>query len=247
MNTQREWLAVLRESLKTDERPAPMSTEEVEALIADIISGRSQATRKSRHRRRWFAGGTAVVMLAGGATAAAVWPRAKPSHPEQGIACHATLDAHGDAAVIPPAANAIDACQQLWLEGALPDIRNGSPKTDVAPPLFACVSAGGGLEVFPNLADPPATCSTLGLSDADINVSNDPIVVLQEQLADNINLVCVDVDKAEALASQALKDTGLGDWKIVRREGAKECVKAAEDVDTKTIFLQSLPNQPPTT
>lgn len=247
MNARRDWFAILRESLRAEERPSPMSTNEVEALIADIVSGRHQETPKRRRGRRWLAGGTAVVVLAGGATAAALWPRSKPAHPEQGIACHATLEVVGNAQVIPPAADPLEACTELWFSGALPDLRQGGPATDIAPPLFACVGPGGGLEVFPNLSDPPASCSSLGLADANTDVISDPLVVLQDRLTTEINETCVTVDDARPLIEAALADVKLENWTITVRDDTHGCVFAGQDAEAKTVFLFTNPAQPPTT
>ena len=248
--TDRDWFAILRTELEAEPPQPPLSASEVDTLIADIVSGRIQPPTKlgpRRSRRRWIAGGTAVVLLAGGATAAALWNRTKPTHPEEGIACHATAQAVGDVAVLPPAADPLDACTKLWLSGALPDISNGGPATDAAPAQFACVGRGGGLDVFPNLSDPPTTCADLGLVDADTNVINDPLVLLQDRLSNEINAVCVDVETAKQLIHAALAEVGLNDWTITVHDGTHGCVAAGEDLDTKSVYLATNPRQTTTT
>lgn len=248
--TERDWFAILKQELDTELTRPVTPGAEVDELIADIVAGRISAPiarRPMSSRRRWLAGGAAIIVLAGGATTAALWNRAKPANPQQGIACHGSTDLVGDAQVIPPAADPLDACAQLWLAGVLPDIEHGGPATDVAPPQFACIGVGGGLDVFPNLSDPPITCVDLGLTEADTNVSQDPLVVLQDHLTNEINLVCVDVDTAQRLAEAALVDVGFDDWTIIVRDNTKDCVKAGEDPDTKMIYLQSLPGQSTTT
>jgi hypothetical protein len=182
------------------------------------------------------------VVLAGGATAAALLNRAEPKHPQEGIACHAAADLTTGEVVIPPAPDPFAACTQLWLVGSLPDIDHGGPATDAAPPLFACVGPGGGLDVFPNLSDPPVTCTDLGLVGAITNVTADPLVVLQDRLSNDINANCVDLNTARQLAQTALSDVGLKDWTVTVRDSARDCVKAGEDPDTKSVYLQSLPN-----
>ena len=184
-----------------------------------------------------------MVVLAGGATAAALWNRTKPDKPQQGIACHASLQVVGDEQVIPSAADPLEACAQLWLAGVLPNIDKGGPRTDVAPAQFACVGSRGALEVFPNLSDPPTTCADLGLVDADTNLSKDPLVVLQDRLTNEINLVCVDVDTARRSIQGALADVGLTDWTVTVRENTTGCVLAGEDPDTKTVYLLTNPTQ----
>jgi hypothetical protein len=238
-----DWFAVYKEMLEADARDSTMNPADVEVLIADIIAGRIEAPKmpRSRRSRRWIAGGTAVVVLAGGATAAALLNRAEPKHPQEGIACHAAADLTTGEVVIPPAPDPLAACTQLWLVGRLPDIDHGGPATGAAPPLFACVGRGGGLDVFPNLSDPPATCTDLGLVAAITNVTADPLVVLRDRLSNDINATCVDLNTARQLAQTALSDLGLKDWTVVVRDNTKDCVKAGEDSDTKSVYLFSPP------
>jgi hypothetical protein len=240
-----DWYAIFKQTLEADLPESTMTSEQVDVLIADIIAGRiesSNVPRPRRPRRRWIAAGAAITVLAGGTAVAALWNGAKPTHPEQGIACRASADPKGDAEVLPPAQDPLAACAQLWLAGVLPDLDHAGPATDVAPPLFACVGSGGALDVFPNLADPPIKCTDLGLVDADTDLIDDPRVVLQDRLTNDINLTCVDLDTARQLALKALADLGLNDWTVTVRDNAKDCVKAGEDPDTKSVFLLSVPN-----
>jgi hypothetical protein len=242
-------MAILHRTLAAQPPVATLGDQDVDTLIDDIISGRLQPTSpgRRRNRRRWLAGGSAVVVLAGGASVAALWPREKPSHPEQGIACHATLETVGNAQVVPPAADPLAACGQLWLQGVLPDLEHGGPATDVAPPLFACVGRGGGLDVFPNLSDPPATCAGLGLADAAAVPLDDPLIALQDRLVSEINERCVTADAAHPVIQAALDDVGLSDWTITVRPDTHGCVFAGEDSDNKTVFLITNPVQTTTT
>jgi hypothetical protein len=239
-----DWYAIFKQSLDVDLPESTMTPEQVDVLIADIIAGRIEIPdipRPRRSRRRWIAAGAAVTVLAGGTAVAALWNGAKPTHPEAGIACHASADPKGDAEVIPPAKDPLAACAQLWLAGVLPDLVHGSPATDVAPPLFACVGPGGDLDVFPSLADPPISCDNLGLVKADTDLIADPTVVLQDRLSNDINLPCVDLNTARQLARKALTDLGLADWTVTVRDNVGDCVKAGEDPDTKSVYLLSLP------
>ena len=239
-----DWFAVYKESLETDGREPTMNPIDVEALIADIVTGRIDVPTMPRSRRtgrRWVAAGAAIAVIAGSATAAALLNRAKPERSQQGIACHAAADLTAGAVVIPTAPGPLAACAQLWLSGTLPDIDHGSPTTGSAPKLFACVGAGGGLDVFPNLSDPPVSCADLGLVEAIADVSADPLVVLQDRLSNDINLACVDLNTARQLAHAALLDLGLEDWTVTIRDNNQDCVKAGEDPDTKSVYLFSLP------
>jgi hypothetical protein len=240
-----DWFAMYKETLEADSCESTMNAAEVEVLIADIIAGRISAPalqRSRRSRRRWIAAGVAISVIAGGATAAALLNRSKPDRPQEGIACHAAADLTTGAVVIPPTKDPLEACVQLWLEGSLPDIDHGGPATDAAPPMFACVDPGGGLSVFPNLSEPTVACSDLGLVDAVTDLSADPLVILQDRLTNDINLTCVDLGAAHQLAQAALTDIGLDDWTITIRDNANDCVKAGQDPDAKTVFLQSVPN-----
>jgi hypothetical protein len=243
--SETDWYAIFKQALEADPPGSTMTPEEVDVLIADIHAGRIEIPdmpRPRRVRRRWIAAGAAITVLAGGTVAAALWNGAKPAHPEAGIACRASADPKADAQVIPPATDPLAACTQLWLAGVLPDVVHGGPATDVAPPLFACVDPGGGLDVFPNQADPPVSCTDLGLVDADTDLVDDPRVVLQDRLTNDINLICVDLKTARELAHKALTDLGLTDWTVTVRDNARDCVKAGEDPDTKSVYLLSLPN-----
>jgi len=245
-----DWFAILKQMLESQRALPPTKSEDVEVLIADIVTGRITApspARTRRSRRRWIAGGSVAIVLASGATAAALWSRTKPEQPQQGIACHASLEVVGGAQVIPPDPDPLGACAQLWLTGVLPDIKNGGPPSEFAPPQFACVGPAGALEVFPSLSDPPTTCEDIGLVEADTNVSDDPLVVLQDRLIGSINETCVDVDTARRIVEVALADVGLDGWTVAVRDDTHGCVFAGEDPDTKSVFLITNPAQNPTT
>ena len=240
-----DWFAVYKQTLSTDVVEPTMTPAQVDGLVADIVAGRvvvPEMPRRARSRRRWIAGGVAIGVIVGGATAAALLNRSKPAHPEEGIACHIAADVASGAQVVPPAVDPLAACTQLWLTGALPDIDHPGQATEVTPPMFACVDPGGGLDVFPIVSEPAETCAGLGLVEASTDLSSEPMVVLQDRLVKDINDSCVDLDTARKLAQVALDDLGLGDWTITVRENTKECVKAGEDPETKSVFLQSVPN-----
>jgi hypothetical protein len=248
--SETDWFAILKQALESQRAMPPTNSEDVEVLIADIVAGRIRATVPAKPRgtrRRWIAGGSVVLVLASSATAAALWSRNKPDQPQQGIACHASLEVVGGAQVIPPDPDPLEACAQLWLTGVLPDIKNGSAPSEFAPPQFACVGQAGALEVFPSLSDPPTTCEDIGLVEADTNVSDDPLVVLQDRLVRSINETCVDVDTARQIVEVALADVGLDGWTVAVRDNTHGCVFAGEDPDTKSVFLLTNPAQNPTT
>jgi hypothetical protein len=227
-----------------------MRPDDVEALIADIVGGRIEAPkrRSTRGRRKVLAAGLVVGVLGSGAAVAALWNRSNVSKPHEGIACHATADlAVTRAIVIAPAADPIGACTNLWRSGALPDLADGSNQVDIVPKLFVCVGKGGGLEVFPALSAATDSCDDLGLTEPAGASINDPLVALQDRLSNDINAKCTDLESARELVRSALSDLALSDWTITIRGDLSTCVVAGEDPDTHTVYLFSLPTQPPTT
>jgi len=245
-----DWFAVLKSTLQAEGSTATMQPDDVEALIADIVGGRIEApkTHSNRARRKVVAAGLVVGVLGSGAAVAALWNRSNVSKPHEGIACHATADlAVTRAIVIAPAADPIGACANLWRSGALPDLADGSKRVDVVPKLFICVGAGGGLEVFPALSDVADSCADLGLTEPSGPSINDPLVALQDRLSNDINAKCTDLESAKQLVRAALSDLALSNWAITIRGDLSTCVIAGEDPDTHSVYLFSLPTQPPTT
>src|SRR5258706_5153287 len=168
-----DWFAILQAQVDAEPVEPALSPAQVESMIAGIVSGRIEAPamrRSAATRRRWIAGGTVVVLLGGGATAAALWNRTKPAHPQVGIACHASTEVGGDIMVIPVAADPRGACGELWLAGALPNVGDGGPATDLAPAQFACVGTGGALDGCPIILARPTTLAAAGSYDADTHV-----------------------------------------------------------------------------
>ena len=153
-----DWFTVYKQTFSTDVDGPNMTSTQVDALVADIVAGRVEVPeipRRARSHRRWIAGGIAISVIAGGATAAALLNRSKPAHPEEGIACHITADLASDAQVIPPGVDPLAACTQLWLTGALPDIDHPGLATEVTPPMFACVDPGAASTSFRSFLNQP--------------------------------------------------------------------------------------------
>jgi hypothetical protein len=239
-------MSVLAATLQKPAAPT-MSAEDVDALIADIVKGRIATPRASgprrRRQRRWIAGGIAFSVLAGGTTVAAVW-RSHPRHPEDGIACHASSELHdAQTVIVSPTADPLAACGELWLAGVFPsgDDRMAAPGTTL--PMFACVGPGGGFEVFPHFAGSAASCAELGLADAIDDINAEPSDQLHVRLTNDINLQCVDLDTARALVESALFELDLGDWMITTRGNFHGCVKAGEELETKSVYLFTVPTR----
>lgn len=247
MVTKRDWFAVLKETLDSERAKATVASHDVEAMIADIVSGRIQAVerpRLGRSRRRWIAMGTVVGVFGGGATAVALWHIARPERPQEGISCHASVDVvETGMLILPPTADPIGACTELWLTGRLPHVVEKGTSSDAVPALFACVGSGGGLDVFPDLTEPAVSCSDLGLADAIIDGAEDPLVALQARLTNDINTKCLDLETAQRLAQAAVSDLGLAGWTVTTRERPRGCVKAGQDAGARSVYLFTPPNQ----
>jgi Cell wall synthesis protein CwsA len=244
---ERDWFSVLATMLREDEVDVPtMSPTDVDALIAGILDGRIGASGSARplrrrRRRRWIAGGIAIGVLAGGATAAAVWRSSRPDHPQEGIACHSTAHPSDYTDVIPANADPIAACSQLWSSGAMANGGTAVSATGFTPPaaMFVCIGSGGGLDVFPQISDPAVSCSDLGLADA--ITATLPTEALQSRLSTDINLGCRSLDEARSLAVAALTDLGLRDWTVTVHEVVGPCVRAGADPATRSVFLFAPP------
>jgi hypothetical protein len=247
MVTERDWFGVLKTSLAVEiERPT-MTTDDVERMIADILSARVGVEEPPRmprlRRRRWV--GIAVVLgvLGGGATAAAVWNAAHPDRPQEGISCHATTDdLDKQVVILPPAVDAVGACAELWITGAVPGFATNASPDSPSPPLFACVGEGGGVDVFPNVRDSAVSCVDLGLIDLAVTVSDDPVVALQSRLTREINLECLDLATARRVAESIVADLGLTDWRVSVRDHPRVCIKAGVAPPSHSVFLFTLPN-----
>jgi Cell wall synthesis protein CwsA len=243
--SERNWMAVLTTVLREEAPRSTMTSAEVDTLIADVVSGRIQPPEQSglrrRRQRRWIAGGIAFGLLAGGATAAAVWNSRRPDHPQEGVACHASARIDDTlTVVIGQNADPIAACAQLWISGAIPGGATGATARS-APSMFACVGPGGGLEVFPRISGSATTCPDLGLADATLDAQEEPFAELRQRLVDDINLRCVNLETARRLVTTAFADLALTDWTITTGDDPEGCVKAVEDVQTRSVHLFAFP------
>jgi hypothetical protein len=99
------------------------------------------------------------------------------------------------------------------------------------------VGPGGGVEVFPHLADSAASCAELGLAGAIDAINAEPSDALHLRLTNDINLRCVDLDSARALVESALSELDLGDWTITTRGIVHGCIKAGAEPETKSVYL----------
>ena len=153
--------------------------------------------------------------------------------PETGVLCRATARLDADAIGIAPGSDPIASCAQRWADGLLGD--PGQP----VPPLTACVSNNGSIDVFPGDA---TVCETLGLiaADDELTPDNAAIVALQDRLVNEINGVdCQPVQAAAAAAQEILAQSGFDGWKVAIAADAQAgtCGKAGVDSAARTVTI----------
>ena len=221
------------------------SSAEVDDLVAQVVSGARDRRRaeEGAHRRRRFvaAGALTVIVVTGGAVGVAALIRSgQPSRPSEGIACRATADPSADAIVVEAGPDPVGRCQRLWSGGELsgPDQALGE-----VPPLVACVSTSGVIEVYPGNF---STCGELGMVVADPSLSpeNQAMIALEGRIVEEINdLPCVAAIDAAAVAQRIVDTSELDGWTVsVRPDSADAtCAKAAVDVPSRTISIVKFP------
>lgn len=214
-----------------------MSDERMSELTdLAITNGRALVAQARRRRRRRIAviTGAALLMAGGGAVAAAIL-RSQPDAPNAGPACRAEADVTADAIVVDPGGDPVADCRGLWDDGAFEEHGITTPPDD----LVACISPGGGIDVFPGSVE---TCEQLGLAvaDTDLTPDNQAIVELQQRLIAEINAPgCLTTAEAETTAQAILDDLGLTDWPVKTNPDAADatCTKAGIGPDNHHVFL----------
>lgn len=217
---------------------------QVESLIDSILSGEHQRRRRAqaRRRRKFVLGGCVGAVVLGSAVGvAAIIAARQPAVPEAGAVCRATAAIDADAVVLATGVDPISGCGEQWAKGLLGD------NDGLVPPLAACVSADGVINVFPGQPD---VCGSLGLSPAQPQLSsgNDAIVALQASLDSAINLAkCRRAADVAIAAEQILGQSDVSGWKVVITPGAEtgQCGKAGLDSATKTVTIFDFPGGTP--
>jgi len=185
-----------------------------------------------RRRRRWgtIAG---ITVVAASSAAAAIYLNDQPTRPESGATCRASVDVDADAIAIAAGVDPIAGCRQLWASDRF-------ESTDgIVPPLAACISANGGIDVFPG---DEGVCETLGLAPAnpDLSAENEAIIALQDRLIMEINAAeCRPVVDVVVTAEQILSESGLDGWRVVIEPGAENgiCGKASLNSSTRAVTI----------
>lgn len=214
---------------------------DIERLVHKIASGQREANRvesMTRRRRRTAVGGVlSVVLIAGGAVGVAAIVRSQPSEPAAGIVCRAAAEPDADAFVIAAGADPIVGCTEVWETGSLVS------GTRTAPPLTACISLPGAIEVYPGDTE---VCASLGfpLADPTLSLDNQAVIALNDRLVDEINLAeCATADQVFESAQQILDDSALDGWSVTIRADAADaaCAKAAVDPSARLITITKYP------
>lgn len=226
------------------EASEPMSSAFVDEVVGDIMSGARLARlqqRAARRRRKFVASGVlSTLVLAGGTVGVVALVRSgQPTQPAAGVACRgAGVDA--DVIVIEPTDDPVGGCGALWAAGRFDEAPLAS---DGVPPLVACISDVGVIEVYPGDA---GTCESLGFADADpvLDDENQAIVALQERIVEEINAQpCASTPTVESIAQRLVSESGLAGWRVEIRSDSisAPCAKAVVDATTSIVQIVKFP------
>lgn len=223
----------VRETLFFDVEEGTRDDEAAQHILDEAYRRRDAENRRrtQRRRRRWgiIAG---ITVVAGGSAVAAVYLTEQPSRPEAGATCRASVRVDADAIALAAGVDPIDGCMQVWLDGRFGEV-------DEVPPLTACISASGGIDVF---AGDTSVCETLGLTAAspELTPENEAIIALQDRLIIEINAAeCRPVADVAVTAEQILSESGLEGWRVVIEPGAENgiCGKASLNSSTRAVTV----------
>ena len=194
---------------------APIAAERIDAVVADIVSGRRvlRVPPARTRRRRLFTGGAiGLVVLTGGvAGVTAVLRLAQPSRPEQPVGCYESIEPGASVVALPLGVDPIVACRDAWISGPFPASTTGESG---APSLVACISELGAVSVYPG---DESTCGVLGLVAADPvpDVYVAAIMELQQRIVDEVNLAgCGPAPEIAEKAAAILAATGPSGWRV---------------------------------
>lgn len=220
-----------------------VTPDDVDRLVVGIVSGERAQAREAQHRRRRLrrvvAGAGLVVVLSAGAVAANLLGSGQPTQPNLLVACRAEADPRADAVVIDSLDDPIGGCAEQWATG---EFRGRWPSAE-GPPLVACISNAGVVEVYPGDA---GVCSGLGYAEADPTLSpeNQAIVNLNERVAADINAQpCASSEEVADRAERILAESGLERWSVSVSPGHEHapCAKVALDATMRSLTVVSFP------
>jgi len=196
----------------------------------------------ARRKRRWS---SVVVSLAvfvglgaGAAVTATVLDRQRVTEPLAGVVCRAEAATNSSAIVLAASADPSGDCARRWATGELPLV--DEPSAPSNPPLVACVGRGGALEVYPGDGD--ELCSELGLALADVETFvTDPKHALNERIATEINLACMEPEAAAKAAVAVLDEMDFRGWDVVLEATEKCALVVFGEGDDRTLYVRDHP------
>jgi hypothetical protein len=200
------------------------------------------AAPSSRRKRRWGAMAVSAAVFvglgAGAAVTATVLDRQPVSEPLAGVVCRAEASTTSSAIVLPAGPDPIGDCAQRWAAGELPLVDEQSEPTN--PSLVACVGRGGALEVYPGDSD--ELCATLGLAAADLDsFVADPTIPLNDRIAEEINMQCMEPEQAAQAAVALLDQMGFRDWNVVLEATEKCALVVFAEGGEHTLYVRHYP------
>lgn len=223
---------------------SPLTADFVDRVVADIVSGSRMARLRAnatRRRRKLVAGGvlSALVVASGAVGVAAIVRSGQPTQPTAGVACRDGDGIEANVIVIEPTDDPVGGCGALWVAGGF---GVASAAVGSAPPLVACISDAGVIEVYPGDV---GTCAGLGLADAlALDDENQAIVSLQDRVVDEINAQpCASAHVVESIARRLVAESGLAGWRVEIRPDSisAPCAKAAVDATTQVVQIVKFP------
>lgn len=223
---------------------APIAAERIDAVVADIVSGRRvlRVPPARTRRRRLFTGGAiGLVVLAGGvAGVTAVLRLAQPSRPEQPAGCYESIEPGASVAALPLGVDPIIACRDAWISGPFSASTTGESG---APSLVACISELGAVSVYPG---DESTCGVLGLVAADPVPDDYTAAVsrLQRRVVDEINLPpCTTAAATAERARTILAESDLSGWTVEIRLDSLDasCAKGVVIAEQRVLRILRFP------
>jgi len=219
-----------------DDAMTPLDERQIDAIV-------DRVTVRATPRRRKFVA-TAVLstlVVAGGAVGVAALVRSgQPTQPIAGVACREAPGVDAVVIVIEPTDDPVGGCRPLWAAGRFDE---NAEEVGVVPPLVACISDGGVIEVYPGDV---GMCASLGFADADpaLDDENRAIVAFQERIVEEINAQpCASAAAVESIAQRIVDESLVPGWKVEIRADSLDapCAKAAVVATAQVVQVVKFP------
>jgi len=189
------------------------------------------AMRRGRRRRRG-AIATVIMLVLGGATAAAI-QLTRPVTNATYVACYAGPTLHSRVGIVPLVGSPAATCQTLWNSGSLGRV----PST----PAVVCVGPRGNSVVFPSRDS--SLCAQLGIVSSSPSgaVVNERVSQLTSELGDaQFEGRCLSLARAGVIAHRDLTVNRLVGWRVVtigRLTSAEPCAGFSVSQSTRQVRL----------